>query len=92
LESRLDMRCACNYAQRMATMVQIRNVPDDLHRKLKARAALAGMSISEFLLREIERSLKRPTREELLARLRSRERVEPREPIAAAVAAEREGR
>ena len=76
----------------MATMVQIRNVPDDLHRKLKARAALAGMSISEFLLREIERSLERPTREELLARLRSRERVEPREPIAAAVAAEREGR
>ncbi|MGH8586426.1 MAG: FitA-like ribbon-helix-helix domain-containing protein [Gammaproteobacteria bacterium] len=37
-------------------MVQIRNVPDDLHRKLKARAALAGMSISEYLLREIEKS------------------------------------
>jgi plasmid stability protein len=76
----------------MATMVQIRNVPDELHRKLKARAALAGMSISEYLLREIERSLERPTREELLARLRSRERVEPREPIATAVSAEREGR
>ena len=86
------MRRACNYAQRMATMVQIRNVPDELHRKLKARAALAGMSISEYLLREIERSLERPTREELLARLRSRERVEPREPIATAVSAEREGR
>jgi len=75
-----------------AATVQIRNVPDELHRKLKARAALAGMSISEYLLREIERSLERPTREELLARLRSRERVEPREPIAAAVAAERAGR
>jgi len=76
----------------MSVMVQIRNVPDGVHRKLKARAALEGMSISEYLLREIERSLERPTREELLARLRSRERVEPAEPIVAAVAAEREGR
>ena len=47
----------------MAVMVQIRNVPEDLHRKLKARAALAGMSISEYLLREIEKSLARPTPE-----------------------------
>ncbi|HYG62282.1 MAG TPA: hypothetical protein VEL74_06855 [Thermoanaerobaculia bacterium] len=76
----------------MATMVQIRNVPDSMHRKLKARAALAGMSLSEYLLRELERSLDRPTPTELLARLRSRTSVEPREPIAKAVAAEREGR
>jgi len=76
----------------MSTMVQIRNVPDEIHRKVKARAALAGMSISEYLLREIERSLERPTREELLLRLRSRQRVEPTEPVAIAVAAEREGR
>lgn len=73
-------------------MVQIRNVPDKLHRRLKARAALAGMSISEYLLRELERSLERPTREELLARLQSRQPVEPRESIAAAVLAERQGR
>ncbi len=76
----------------MSVMVQIRNVPDELHRKLKSRAALAGMSISEYLLREIERSLERPTREELLQRLQSRERVELRESVADAVAAEREGR
>jgi len=76
----------------MSVMVQIRNVPDETHRRLKARAALDGMSISEFLLREIERSLERPTREELLARLRSRTSVEPQESIAAAVAAERQGR
>jgi antitoxin FitA len=76
----------------MAVMVQIRNVPDDLHRKIKARAALAGMSISEYLLREIERSLARPTPEELLQRLRSHGRVELSESVAAAVAAEREGR
>jgi plasmid stability protein len=73
-------------------MVQVRNVPDDLHRKLKSRAALSGMSISEYLLREIERVLERPTREELLQRLQSRDQVELREGTASAVAAEREGR
>ncbi len=76
----------------MSVMVQIRNVPDEVHRKLKARAALAGLSISDYLLQELERTLKRPTREELLERLRSRSRVEIDEPIAIAVAAEREGR
>ena len=76
----------------MSVMVQIRNVPDELHRRLKARAALAGMSISEYLLREMERSLERPTREELLDRLRSRQRVEPAESVVEAVRAEREGR
>ena len=76
----------------MAIMVQIRNVPDDLHRKLKSRAALAGMSISEYLLREMERSLARPTPEELLERLRSHGRVQLTESVADAVAAEREGR
>jgi plasmid stability protein len=76
----------------MAVMVQIRNVPDDLHRKLKARAALAGMSISEYLLREIERSLARPTPEELLKRLRSHGKVNLADSVVEAVAAEREGR
>lgn len=76
----------------MSVMVQVRNVPDEVHRKLKSRAALSGMSISDYLLREIERSLERPTREELLERLQSRSRVEPAEPIAVAVEAERESR
>jgi plasmid stability protein len=76
----------------MSKMIQIRNVPDDVHRQVKARAALAGMSLSEYLLREIGRLIERPTREELLARLRSVPAFEPRESIAAAVAAEREGR
>lgn len=53
----------------MSTMIQIRNVPSDIHRRVKARAALAGMSMSEFILREIEKSLARPTRAELLAKL-----------------------
>jgi antitoxin FitA len=76
----------------MSTMIQIRNVPDDVHRQIKARAALAGMSLSEYLLREVERLVERPTREQLLARLRSLPFFEPRESIAEAVAAERRGR
>ncbi len=43
----------CFYALRMATMVQIRNVPDPVHRRLKSCAALAGMSLSDYLLNEI---------------------------------------
>jgi len=54
------------------TMIQIRNVPEDIHRRLKARAALAGLSLSDLLLREITAVAERPTREEMLARLQSR--------------------
>jgi len=54
------------------TMVQIRSVPEELHRRLKARAALEGLSMSEYVLREIRKALDRPTREEMLERLRGR--------------------
>jgi antitoxin FitA len=57
----------------MPTMIQIRNVPDSLHRRLKARAALAGMSLSDYLLSEIRAVAERPTIEELRKRLESRE-------------------
>jgi plasmid stability protein len=50
-------------------MIQIRNVPDDIHRKAKARAALAGMTMSEYILRELRKALARPTRDELLTRI-----------------------
>ncbi|MEN3975229.1 hypothetical protein [Emcibacter sp. SYSU 3D8] len=53
----------------MTTMIQIRNVPDDLHRKLKSRAALAGMSLSEYLLGQVREVAERPTLEEMRARL-----------------------
>lgn len=56
----------------MPTMIQIRNVPDSLHRRLKARAALAGMSLSDYLLSEIRAVAERPTIEELRKRLESR--------------------
>lgn len=50
-------------------MIQIRHVPDDIHRRLKAQAALEGTSLSEYLLHELRRIAERPTREELVARL-----------------------
>jgi antitoxin FitA len=59
----------------MSKMVQIRNVPDELHRKLKARAAGAGQTLSDYLLAELERLAARPTREEMLARIHGRKPV-----------------
>jgi antitoxin FitA len=66
------MCCTDNYANRMKT-IQIRNVPDDLHGRLKARAALDGRSLSDFALAELRRTLERPTRNEWLARVAARE-------------------
>lgn len=75
----------------MSKMIQLRNVPDSLHRKLKARAAQAGMSLTDYLLEEIRRAAERPTPEEMRARLlEQRSPVTPAEPVAAAVRAERE--
>jgi len=62
----------------MGRMVEIRNVPVEIHRTLKARAALAGKSLSDYLLEEIRRFAERPTPEELAARLASREPVTSR--------------
>jgi len=61
-------------------MIQIRNVPDDLHRTLKVRAAKAGMTLSDYLLSEIEKAAEEPTMSEWLERVRSREPVELDEP------------
>lgn len=59
----------------MSKMIQLRNVPDVLHRTLKARAATAGMSLSDYLLAEIREIAERPTLTELRARLHKREPV-----------------
>src|SRR5690348_10790064 len=64
-----DMFTTCKYAQNMSRMIQLRNVPDALHRTLKARAALAGMSLSDYLLAEIRHVAERPTLAELRERL-----------------------
>jgi plasmid stability protein len=55
----------------MPKMIQIRHVPDDVHETLKARAADAGMSLSDYLLAEITRSAHRPTVAEVIERLRA---------------------
>jgi plasmid stability protein len=73
----------------MGTMIQIRNVPEVLHRRLKSRAALAGMSLTDYLLNEIRKAAERPTLDELRARLEKRSAVNPSEPPAHAVLAER---
>jgi plasmid stability protein len=73
-------------------MIQIRNVPESLHRRLKARAALAGMSLSDYLLEEVRRAAERPTLDELRARLAGRSAAAPALPPARAVRAERDGR
>jgi plasmid stability protein len=71
-------------------MVQIRNVPDALHRKLKVRAANAGQTLSDYLLAELDRLAARPTREEMLARLHGRRRVTLKTPAAVAIREERD--
>jgi plasmid stability protein len=50
----------------MSKMIQIRNVPDDVHRTVKKRAAEAGMTLSDYLLRDIMRAARRPTFDEIV--------------------------
>ena len=76
----------------MPTMIQLRNVPDSLHRVLKARAAMAGMSLSDYLLAAIEDLAERPTLAELRQRLHKRKPVAAELDTAALVREEREAR
>ena len=70
---------------RMGTLVQIRNVPEDVHHMLKARAAASGVSFSEYLRELLTRAASRPTPAELSARIAVRGSVEPHESSALAV-------
>jgi antitoxin FitA len=72
----------------MSKMIQVRNVPDGVHRTLKAQAAMAGMSLSDFLLAEMRHLAERPTVAELRERLRHRSRIA--DPLSAAEAVRRE--
>ena len=64
----------------MPKTIQIRNVPEDLHKKLKVRAAQAGMTLSDYLLSEIEQVAEKPTLDEMMERLRGLEPGELDEP------------
>ena len=85
------MQSAGKHARCMK-LLQIRNVPEDVHRTLKSRAALAGMSLSEYALAELRRAAERPTREEILARIAARPAARLRPSSDAAVRAERDAR
>jgi antitoxin FitA len=61
----------------MNKMIQIRHVPEPLHRKLKAPAAVEGMALSDYLLREVCRAAERPTLDEIKERLARRRPVAP---------------
>jgi hypothetical protein len=76
----------------MDMMIQIRNVPEALHRRLKSRAALAGMSLSDYLLAEIRAVAERPTLDDLRARLNSRSAHTPSVSPADAIRDERDRR
>lgn len=76
----------------MPKLVQIKNVPDRVHRTLKARAAQAGLSLSDYLLRELVIVAGRPTLDEVLASLRARGPIDDAFDTAAAVRHERESR
>ena len=76
----------------MSTMIQIRNVPDDVHRAAKARAALEGMTLSDFALRALQEAVERLTVAEIQARIRLLEPVEGAPPAAEMVRAERDAR
>jgi hypothetical protein len=64
------MRRTCLYAKYMSKMIQVRDVPEQVHRILKARAAREGMSLSDFIKLELERSAEQPTMREWLERTR----------------------
>jgi len=76
----------------MSKMIQLRNVPDELHRRLKARAAANGQTLSDYLIAEVRASAERPTAAEIRSRLLERAPAKVRESAARAVRAERDAR
>lgn len=84
------MRSTCDNVLHMSKMIQIRNVPDELHRMLKTRAAQLGMSLSDYLLSEIHQIADKPTLEEYLARVSDRGTVRVKESPADVIRRHRE--
>lgn len=76
----------------MNKMIQIRNVPEKLHRKLKARAAAEGMTLTDYVARLIDRELAKPSLAEMAARLRKRAPVDFDKPAWEIIRQERDSR
>jgi len=88
----IDMLYTCEHAISMSRMIQLRHVPDELHHVLKARAAMEGMTLSDYLIAEVRRAAERPTPREMRERLLARSPVTPKVPPAAVIRAERDSR
>jgi antitoxin FitA len=86
------MCSTCKYVQNMPKMIQVRNVPDSVHRKLKSRAALEGISLSDYVLREMKHVAERPTMQELAKRIASRTPVKYKISPAEIIREERDSR
>ena len=87
---KFDMCGTCNYVSSMSKIIQMRNVPDELHRTLKARAVLEGRSLSDYLIAEISVLAGRPSPSELRRRLAGRTRVRVSRPSADLVREDRD--
>ena len=87
------MQCACKHAECVPAL-QIRNLPDDVHRTLKARAAAAGQSLSEYTATILRAAAQTPTIEELTARIAARGQLgtATTDEVAALIRADRERR
>ncbi len=86
------MRVGGLHADCMQRSIQVRHVPETVHRTLRVRATQAGMTLSDFLLAELTRIAERPTLDDVLARIRARAQERPRTSSARAVRQERDGR
>ena len=74
----MDMCGTCLYAESMSKMIQVRDVPDRVHSTLKSRAAREGMSLSDFIKRELARAAEQPTMQEWLERTRQAKPIHSR--------------
>lgn len=85
------MRFGCRFYD-VAKTIQVRDVPDDIHRTLRVRAAEAGMSLSDYVLHELVKVSERPPIADVLRRASARSGGLPAKTIVAAVRAARDGR
>jgi len=76
----------------MSKMIQVRNVPDRLHRELTRRARARGETLTEYVERILEREVARPSSQELFDRIGRRPRVDLGEPAAELIRRERAAR
>jgi plasmid stability protein len=86
------MRRTCLYAEDMSKMIQVRDVPEQVHSTLKARAAGERMSLSDFIKRELERTAERPTMREWLESARQAKPISTKRSAAGIVREMRDAR